>query len=147
MELSKQRPSDRIRIQADIIRQQDGIIEVLKGALAALGVEQMPGSDPWVAGLTPQERALVGALFARFPRAIDRYDLLDMLPARGNADDRQSQLVTIVVRNIRNKLGQDAIVTEHGMGYRMSAECYDRLQPSTAPMAPARRPVELRLAA
>jgi DNA-binding response OmpR family regulator len=132
MDFSQQRPSERIRVQQDIIRQQDAIIEMLKGALAALGCEKTPAAEPWVEGLTSQERALVGALYARFPRAIDRYDLLEMLPGRGRTDDRQSQLVTIVVHNVRQKLGASAIVTEHGLGYRMSAECFERMRAETA---------------
>jgi DNA-binding response OmpR family regulator len=126
MDIKSCRPSEMIRLQQDVIRQQDGIIELLKGALAALGCEYTPPAEPWVANLTPQERALLGALYARYPRAVDRYDLLEFLPGRGS--DRQAQLVSIVVHKLRAKLGPDAVLTEHGMGYRMGAEFYASLK-------------------
>ena len=96
MDMSKARPSERIRFQQDVIRQQDELIDLLKGALAAAGLHMEGKPEPWLSELTTQERALVGALFARFPRVVDRYDLLDSLPGYSNAEDRQVQILNVL---------------------------------------------------
>lgn len=133
MDMSKARPSERIRFQQDVIRQQDELIDLLKGALAAAGLHMEGKPEPWLSELTTQERALVGALFARFPRVMDRYDLLDSLPGYSNAEDRQVQILNVVVHRIRRKLGEDAIYTARGHGFRLGDRFYAELKSKSAP--------------
>jgi DNA-binding response OmpR family regulator len=128
MDMSKARPSERIRFQQDVIRQQDELIDLLKGALAAAGLHMGGKPEPWLSELTTQERALVGALFARFPRVVDRYDLLDSLPGYSNSEDRQVQILNVVVHRIRKKLGEDAIYTARGEGFRLGDRFYAELK-------------------
>ncbi len=128
MDMSKARPSERIRFQQDVIRQQDELIDLLKGALAAAGLHMAGKPEPWLSELTAQERALVGALFARFPRVVDRYDLLDSLPGYSNSEDRQVQILNVVVHRVRKKLGEDAIYTARGEGFRLGDRFYAELK-------------------
>lgn len=134
MDMSKARPSERIRFQQDVIRQQDELIDLLKGALAAAGLHMAGKPEPWLSELTTQERALVGALFARFPRVVDRYDLLDSLPGYSNSEDRQVQILNVVVHRIRKKLGEDAIYTARGEGFRLGDRFYAEL--NSKPVSP-----------
>ena len=133
MDMSKARPSERIRFQQDVIRQQDELIDLLKGALAAAGLHMEGKPEPWLSELTTQERALVGALFARFPRVVDRYDLLDSLPGYSNAEDRQVQILNVIVHRIRRKLGEGAIYTARGQGFRLGDRFYAELKSKPAP--------------
>ena len=133
MDMSKARPSERIRFQQDVIRQQDELIDLLKGALAAAGLHMEGKPEPWLSELTTQERALVGALFARFPRVVDRYDLLDSLPGYSNAEDRQVQILNVIVHRIRRKLGEDAIYTARGQGFRLGDRFYAELKSNPSP--------------
>jgi DNA-binding response OmpR family regulator len=115
------RPSEIIRAQQDIIRQQDGMISTLKAALSLAGVVSVPSMDvPWLSGLTRQEASLVGVLYTAFPHATSRMDIIDHLPGNDHARERQLQLVDIVVHKIRKKLGQSAIEAERGVGFKMS---------------------------
>jgi DNA-binding response OmpR family regulator len=121
------RPSEIIQSQHDIIRRQDELIDVLKGALAAFGAAEVPAAAAWMRGLTVQERALVGVLYASYPRTSSRYDLLERLPGRDHTQERQVQIVNILVHKIRKKLSLDAIVTERGIGFRLSKRFYESL--------------------
>lgn len=131
--MSKARPSERIRFQQDVIRQQDELIDLLKGALAAAGANVPSRPESWLSDLTTQERALVGALFAKFPRVVDRYDLLEALPGHSNTEDRQVQILNVVIHRIRKKLGDAAIRTERGEGFRLGDRFYAELKSKSAP--------------
>jgi DNA-binding response OmpR family regulator len=114
------RPSEILRAQQDIIRQQDAIIQVLKGALAAAGLGFAPTQADWMSGLTKQEAALVGVLYAHYPRSVPRADIIEHLPGHDHARERQLQLVDIVVHKVRRKLGAQTIEAERGVGFRLS---------------------------
>lgn len=133
MDINKARPSERIRFQQDVIRQQDELIDLLKGALAAAGLHMAAKPEAWLSELTSQERALVGALFARYPRVVDRYDLLDSLPGYSNMEDRQVQILNVVVHRIRKKLGDDAVYTLRGEGFRLGDRFYAELKSKASP--------------
>lgn len=113
------RPSEILRAQQDIIRQQDAIIQVLKGALAAAGLGFAPTQADWMSGLTKQEAALVGVLYAHYPRSVPRADIIEHLPGHDHARERQLQLVDIVVHKVRRKLGALTIEAERGVGFRL----------------------------
>lgn len=123
--LSRDATRDRLR---DEIEELHAIIDLLKGALAS----ESPGHrliepQPWMRGLSRQERALVGALFARSPRPISLWDLLDLLPGHDRVEERQVQIVPVLVMRVRNKLGRDVISNERGEGYFMTAAARDHL--------------------
>ena len=121
------RPSEIMRSQREVIRQQDEIIDILKSALAAAGVSTIPTHDAWMTGLTRQERALMGVLFARYPHAMPRDTLLDFLPGQDHARERQLQVVDVIVHKVRKKLGVHAVETERGHGFRLGKVFYDAL--------------------
>lgn len=127
------RPSEIIAQQRQVIEEQEAIIEILKGALAAAGCDDASGFQPWMKGLTGQERAMIGALYASYPRTLDMYGLLERLPGHDRAEERQPQLVVIKVHQIRKKLGVSAIETVRGMGYRLSATLHALIAEQTAP--------------
>lgn len=95
--------------------------DTLKGVLVASGFETFERVGGWAAKLSPQERALVGALFHAYPRVMAAADLLECLPGQDHAVDRQLGLVAVKVCHIRAKLGADAIVTERGVGFALGA--------------------------
>lgn len=132
-----------MRSQRDVIRQQDEIIDVLKSALAATGMRSAPSYDGWMSGLTRQERALMGVLFARYPHAMPRDTLLDFLPGQDHARERQLQVVDVIVHKVRKKLGVHAVETERGRGFRLGKSFYDdlpkqRLEPPAVVVSPER---------
>jgi DNA-binding response OmpR family regulator len=122
------RPSEILRSQQAVIRQQDELIEVLKGALAAAGVNWAPTYAAWMSALARQERALVGILFASYPRSMPREAILGLLPSYDHARERQLQIVDILVHKVRKKLGKDTVVTERGEGFRLGESVYGELQ-------------------
>jgi DNA-binding response OmpR family regulator len=127
------RPSEIIRAQAEIIRQQDEVIDVLKGALAAAGASALPAHANWMSGLTRQERALIGVLVAKYPHAVPRDVVLEVLPGHDHARDRQLQIVDAVVHKVRRKLGADVVITERGRGFRLGRSFYERLPRDAKP--------------
>lgn len=116
------RPSRIIAEQRSVIAEQEALIELLKGALAAAGAQDnIPAYRPWMEDLTPQERAVMGALFRCYPRPLDKESLLDLMPGQDHVEDRRPQLVAVKVCHLRRKLGQDAIEFVPSLGYRLSA--------------------------
>jgi DNA-binding response OmpR family regulator len=121
------RPSEIIRAQAEIIRQQDELIDFLKAALAAAGSPTLPVHASWMTGLTRQERALIGVLVTKYPRAVPRDVVLEVLPGQDHVRERQLQVVDAVVHKVRRKLGAEVIITERGCGFRLGRSFHDRL--------------------
>jgi DNA-binding response OmpR family regulator len=116
------KPSRIIAEQRQVIAEQDALIELLKGALAAAGAQDnIPAYRPWMEALTPQERAVMGALFRCYPRPLDKEALLDLMPGQDHVEDRRPQLVAVKVCHLRRKLGADAIEFVPNLGYRLSA--------------------------
>ena len=127
------RPSEIIRAQAEIIRQQDELIDFLKAALAAVGSSTLPAHASWMTGLTRQERAMVGVLVAKYPFPVPRDVVLESLPGQDHVRERQLQIVDAVVHKLRRKLGAEAIITERGCGFRLGRSFHDQLsKPPTA---------------
>lgn len=140
-ECFRQRPSRIIAEQRELIAELESLIDLLKGALAGTGQNDVVDYQPWMKGLTPQERALVGALYACYPRAMDKYALLDVLPGYDHVCDRSAQLVAIKVCHVRKKLGAAAIENLSGLGYRLGAKQHQAMkreptaEASEAPLA------------
>ncbi len=101
------------------LQQADATIEVLKGALAAEIVEAI-NVPLWAEYLTPQLRALMGALVARYPRYMSREAISACIPHRDHTLDESLQTVSVNVCCIRRALGPGAVETLRGAGYRAS---------------------------
>ena len=130
-EQMRRKPSRIIAEQRAVIAEQEGLIELLKGALAASGREdEIPSYRPWMEALTPQERAVMGALYRCFPRPLDKDTLLDLMPGHDHVEDRRAQLVAVKVCHLRRKLGAAAIEQVRGLGYRLSREQYAAMRPA-----------------
>lgn len=142
LNVERRRPSRIIAEQRETIAEQDALIDLLKGALAAAGLDEVPGYQPWMRALTPQERALLGALYRCYPRPMDKHALLDLLPGQDHVEERDAKLVATKVCHLRKKLGAAAIENIPGIGYRLGRQQYDAMR-----RAEATSPAELRLAA
>jgi hypothetical protein len=133
------RPSEIIAEQRRIIEEQQDIIAILKGALAAAGEGAPPAYKPWMTGLTPQEQALMGALYRHYPNPIGKYELLELIPGYDHVQERQVQLVSVKVHHLRKKLGGDAIENVWGRGYRLGEATYEAMQKTDVADEPASR--------
>ena len=133
------RPSRIIAEQRQVIAEFESLVDILKGALAASGQDHALDYQPWMQGLTPQERALVGALYSCYPRALDKHALLDLLPGQDHVEERGAQLVAIKVCHVRKKLGADAIEHLGGVGYRLGAGQYRAMRAHEAAGGPEHR--------
>jgi hypothetical protein len=122
------KPSEIIALQRKVIEEQEGIIAVLKGALAAAGSEALPIYQAWMDGLTPQEQALLGALFRHYPNPVGTYELLELIPGYDHVQERQAQLVKVKVHHLRKKLGAAAIESVRGAGYRLGRAQYKAMR-------------------
>lgn len=121
------RPSEQLAFLKREVADLEAYCSTLKGILAAAGLETVPPRHPLLGRLTPQEAALVGILFAAYPRLVHRYDILEALPGRDRSDDRAASLVPCKVVHIRKVLGRDAIENVRGEGYRLGASLHDAL--------------------
>jgi DNA-binding response OmpR family regulator len=126
-DLSQGRPSEQLAHLRREIADLEAYCATLKGALAAAGVASTPMRHPLLAKLKPQEAALVGILFAAYPRIMHRYDILEALPGRDTAEERVASLVPCKVAHVRKVLGHDAIENLRGEGYRLSPALYAQL--------------------
>lgn len=111
----------------DELRAADAVIDVLKAALAAQGVETVPWPDARLLVLTGQERALVGALFGVFPKGLSDWAVLDLLPSMDRVKERDVRQVQVVVANVRRKLGRTAIERCRSLGIRLGPDLYAEL--------------------
>ena len=120
-----QRPSEIIARQRKVIEEQEGIIVVLKAALAAAGGEPASMFQPWMRKLSPQQQALLGVLYSRYPNPVSKFELLELIPGSDHVQDRQVNLVSVQVHHLRRKLGQEAIENVRGLGYRLGRGLYE----------------------
>jgi DNA-binding response OmpR family regulator len=135
------RPSETIAAQQALIRDQAHIIDVLKGALAANGLDMGDVLTP-ARGMTPQQSAILGVLYAAYPRVVSVFGLLESMPSRSLAeDDRMPKLVQVQVCHIRKRLGHAAIESFYGAGYRMGDDLYAQM--SAEREAHVREPLKL----
>jgi DNA-binding response OmpR family regulator len=129
------RPSETIAAQRAVILDQARIIDVLKGALAANGLDVGDMLIPAPRDLTPQQSAMLGVLYAAYPRAVSVFGLLESMPSRSGAeDDRIPKLAQVQVCHMRKRLGHDAIESVHGFGYRMGKALHAQMRAEREPM-------------
>jgi len=127
-QLHQARPSEQLAFLKREVADLEAYCSTLKGILAAAGLETVRPRHPLLARLTQQEAALVGILFAAYPRVVHRYDILEALPGRDRNEDRAASLVPCKVVHIRKVLGRHAIENVRGEGYRLGAALYDELR-------------------
>lgn len=94
-------------------------IDVMKSQLAAQGQETTPAPAEWMRKLTPSQRAIVGALYAAYPRAVRHLCLLESMTCRDHTKDRQMTTLTVQISHIRKKFGRNSIESQWGDGYRL----------------------------
>lgn len=118
------------------IREQDATIHMLDAALLALGATTRPEPAPWMVPLNPQQRALMGALYAAYPRTLDRSQLLQLIPSKSMDElERQPGIVNVIICKCRKELGFDALYNDRGIGYRMGDEFYKSIPKKTLDLA------------
>lgn len=81
---------------------------------------QPPPTIPeWSLKLSAGQAALMQGLLSAYPRTLDRWFLEgEVIPKADRAEDRCVKIVDVYVLKIRRKLGQDAIETVPGHGWR-----------------------------
>jgi DNA-binding response OmpR family regulator len=127
------RPSETIATQQAVIRDQARIIDVLKGALAANGIDMGDVLTP-TRGLTAQQSAILGVLYAAYPRVVSVFGLLESMPSRSvNEDERMPKLVQVQICHIRKRLGHAAIESFYGTGYRLGEDLYRQMSAEREP--------------
>lgn len=109
-------------------RDQEQVIDVLKGALAAQGLEVMPGCPDLLMALPKQARALVGALYGRYPNALSADALLECLPSYDRVEERTTSSVRVAVHAVRQAFGCAAIISGRNQGYRLSAAFHRQIK-------------------
>jgi len=100
------------------LRQADATIGVLKGALAADTVEAI-AIPHWALSLSPQCRAMMGVLIAKYPNYLTSEQLADRMPGRDHVNASNIGSVAFAVCKARKQLGPTAIVTLKGSGFRV----------------------------
>lgn len=103
------------------------LIDVQNAALAAQDVEAFDAPTGLLLLLTKQERELLGVLHRIYPRAASLGALLDALPARDHAKDRNEKMVSVLVCRIRDALGIEAVETVRGIGFKLGSELHRAL--------------------
>ena len=81
------RPSEQRAYLKQELANLEAYCSTLKGALAAAGIATVPARRPILEKLRRQEAALVGILFAAYPRVVHAYDILQALPGRDHAEE------------------------------------------------------------
>lgn len=72
-------------------------------------------------GLTGNEARVALILARANGRTVMRAQIEEAMPARSGVDDRCSNLVSVVVNNVRRKIGKEHIPTAWAAGYAMTA--------------------------
>ena len=113
------RPRQRIEFLEERLKEARAQIEVLIAQLRAADMPALPVA-PWMSSLRGQEIALIAALNAAHPRALDIYALDEALPRQDHAADRSVKGVHVAIHGVRKKLGSHVIDTVRGRGWRLS---------------------------
>lgn len=108
-------------------KELEAMVDTLKAALAADGVEWEPPMPAVMVPLTQQERALVGVLLRAYPRAVCREAILACLPSQDHAMDRNPGLISVLVHRIRAKAGAGAVISHRPWRFSLSPEFRERL--------------------
>jgi len=106
------------RLRADL-RAAEARVAGLVAHLRALGAEPFAVAE-WTEDLRPQGVALVSALAAAHPRALDVHALDVAIPRQDHAADRDPRIVNVLIHHVRAELGRDVIENIWGRGYRLS---------------------------
>lgn len=116
------RPSEVIADLRARLADAEALIDLQRGQLAAEGVEGFLDPTPLLRDLKTQERALVGILLRAFPTTLCDFAILERLPGRDHAEDRDVTIVRVLACRARKVLGHDAIETVRGCGYRLGSD-------------------------
>lgn len=115
------------------IAEQDAMIAILKGALAADGAELPDLSGAWEWGLTAQQSAVLGVLMRVYPHAVLSEDIGPRMPGRyHDREDVSPNAVSVAICYLRKALGRDSIQTRYGGGYRLSDAFFSSLKAKAA---------------
>jgi DNA-binding response OmpR family regulator len=104
-------------------------VDMLYAVLAGLKLDKSPSivSDPWLRGMTKQERGLVGYLYGAYPVSVTVDQAFEAVTGRDFAEERSTNIVPVLVCRVRKVLGKDAILNDRGVGFRLSPAAYERL--------------------
>lgn len=114
--LQKGKPSEIIACLKGIVREQEQIINTLKGALASEDCRYLHVIEHWGHSLTRQESAMMGALYAAYPRAISKFDLSELLPGHDHVRERSLATINVLIHKIRKKITHINPIESGGYG-------------------------------
>ena len=80
-------------------------------------------------GLSDNEAAALMMLFKANGRPVQNWFIIENLPARRSTEYKnEANVLRVIIHSIRNKVGQTAIETAWGHGYKMSPSGLEMLQ-------------------
>lgn len=98
-------------------------ISLLKARLVA---QELVATIPWDEKLTPSQNSLMQILAARPHHIFSRYEIDSAIPGYDHVIERDNHVIFTHVSLIRNILGDDAIETVRGYGYRLGKKYAQR---------------------
>lgn len=116
------RPSEVIADLRAQLADAWALIDLQRGQLAAEGVDGFLAPTPLLRDLTTQQRALIGILLRAYPTTLGEFAILERLPCRDTALDRDVTIVRVLVCTTRKKLNGACIETVRGSGYRLGSD-------------------------
>lgn len=105
----------QLRAQLGIVDDRDKILKVKRGF-----------------GIPPQQARLLLALHAKFPKPVRHQTLFHALYEGGAPDGADPRIVTVVVSNLRRRLGCNLTETFHSHGYALTGAGKQRVDEALA---------------
>ncbi len=116
---------------AEQIAELEEQVAFWQGEARALATADVTANLQRAHGLTRSEARLLQALYKQRGRPLDRYRLSEAIESRSGSDN----LVTVLISNIRRKIGVWAVMTDFGSGYSIGSagiKAVEAVQPSRA---------------
>lgn len=116
------RPCEVIARLEQEIEDLEALVDLLKGALASQGMEKTPCPPRWATLFSPQQRAMLGALYEAYPQCLTREALLELLPSSDHALERSVNQVSVLLTRMKALLGEPAAERVRGAGFRLTSK-------------------------
>ena len=102
-------------------------IRYLRGIIQQRADVELQASAQAAFGWSPLTARLAMLLYARAGRIVAKGAIMDALYL-DDPDTPEVHIISVLIHRIRDSLGKDAIVTQHGTGYGMTPEGVERLR-------------------
>jgi DNA-binding response OmpR family regulator len=119
-----------MKLRAEIARLRVHITG-LEAQLRAVDAEPLPLLPVWATNMKKQQVELISSLVQAYPRTLSDEMLDELLTHLDHAADRDTNLIPVLVSQIRKQIGFEKIITERGRGYRATQALVDLVKPPT----------------